>query len=398
MAINPQVLRWARETAGYDLAEAARRIGLRDARGDTAEDRLADIEAGDAPATPAVLRRMAKQYRRPLVSLYLPNIPRRSDVGQDFRSLPAQGDPSDTLLQALLRDVKAGQALVRDALEDNEEAQPLAFVNSMTVQHGVAAVANSISEHLLFERAEFRAANGAELGFNNLRAAAERAGVFVVLAGNLGSWQTSISVKVFRGFAIADPLAPFVVINDQDARPAWSFTLLHELAHLWLGASGISGASPTVGLERFCNDVAARVLLSPEELNGLILTTATPLVEADALISQFARTRNLSRSMVAYQLFRQGRLTEERWRQFTDRFQEQWAATRAQQREVNRDVEGGPNYYVVKRHRLGGALIDLVRRGLANGSLTPTRAARMLGVKPMSVYPLIAAPQRAGAA
>jgi hypothetical protein len=39
-------------------------------------------------------------------------------------------------------------------------------------------------------------------------------------------------VDVLRGFAIADPTAPFIVINDQDARPAWAFTAVHDLAHL----------------------------------------------------------------------------------------------------------------------------------------------------------------------
>jgi len=38
---------------------------------------------------------------------------------------------------------------------------------------------------------------------------------------------------------------PFIVINDQDARAAWSFTALHEVAHLGLGTTGVSPASIT---------------------------------------------------------------------------------------------------------------------------------------------------------
>lgn len=63
--------------------------------------------------------------------------------------------------------------------------------------------------------------------------------------------------------------------------------------------------------------------------------------------------------------------------------------------ERNRAKDGGPNWYIVRRHRLGAALLDVARRGMAEGLLTPTRAARMLGVKPMAVYPLLAEPRRA---
>ena len=38
------------------------------------------------------------------------------------RTLPDQGDPSNVLLASLLRDVKARQALVREIVEDDEDA------------------------------------------------------------------------------------------------------------------------------------------------------------------------------------------------------------------------------------------------------------------------------------
>ena len=44
--------------------------------------------------------------------------------------------------------------------------------------------------------------------------------------------------------------------------------------------------------------------------------------------------------------------------------------------------EGGPSYYVVKRHRLGYALLDLVRNSLAEGFLTHTKAGRYSALNP----------------
>lgn len=50
------------------------------------------------------------------------------------------------------------------------------------------------------------------------------------------------------------------------------------------------------------------------------------------------------------------------------------------------------SYYVVKRHRLGNALLDLVRRSLIENTITPTKAGHVLGVKPRNVEPLVNGP------
>src|SRR5690606_16878995 len=119
-----------------------------------------------------------------------------------------------------------------------------------------------------------------------------------------------IDVDAFRGFALADPIAPFVVINDQDAKTAWSFTLLHEVAHLWIGATGVSGGHVEGPTEQFCNDVASGFLLPERELDQLANLERLPLADLRNAISEFARGRLLSRSLVAYRLFRAGRVSD----------------------------------------------------------------------------------------
>jgi Zn-dependent peptidase ImmA (M78 family) len=278
--------------------------------------------------------------------------------------------------------------MIREILVDEEEAEALRFVASMTTHDGVGAVAGSIRQTLGFDLATFRAQGTADSAFSLLRTQAETAGIFVLLASNLGSHHSSVGVEAFRGLALADRFAPIVVVNDQDARSAWSFTLLHELTHLWLGATGVSGQFADGQLERFCNDVASQLLLPPAELDSIGITPRTPPEVVPELIGRFAKDRLVSRSMVAYRLFRAGRLTEARWRQLSDQFQAEWRNTREAQRIRNRDRDG-PNYYVVRRHRLGPALLRLVATNMREGLLTPTKAAKLLGVKPRSVLPLL---------
>lgn len=382
--MNPAVIQWARETAGLTLEEAAHALGL------SSIERLERIERGEELPSRPLLLKMSKQYRRSLLTFYLSTPPRRGDRGQDFRTLPPEHMASeDALLDALVRDVKGRQDMVRSIVEDEEDGLPLSFIGSRTMENGVDEVRKSICEHLQLKIEEYRAQRSSEEAFGYLRERVEASGAFVLLMGNLGSFHSAISVETFRGFAIADPIAPFIVINDQDAKTAWSFTLLHELAHLWLGATGVSGARAEQEIEKFCNNVASTFLLPREELLGLTVSDDTPTADAIDAISNFARARHLSRKMVAYVLLTSGRIQWATWLAIDRGIAELWLRERDQQREASRRSESGPNYYVVRRHRLGRALLSLVNRTMEAGAITPVKAAKVLGVKPRSVYPLL---------
>jgi Zn-dependent peptidase ImmA (M78 family) len=279
--------------------------------------------------------------------------------------------------------------MVRSVLEDEEDTEPLPYIGSAKMSDGIPTVLASIQETIGVNIADFRAQTSPEDAFALLRGGAEAAGVFVLLISNLGSYHSAIDLDTFRGFALADNIAPFVVINEQDAKSAWSFTLLHELAHLWLGQTGVSGASAGTAMERFCNDLAGEFLLPAKELSELEVNDDTNFEIASQRISEFARDRHLSRTMVAYKLLRTDAISQDTWTRISASFREQWLRDRAIRRERDKDVEGGPNYYVVRRHRLGAALVDLVGRTMSEGVLTPTKAGKVLGVKPRNVEPLL---------
>lgn len=387
--VNPAILKWARESAGLSLEEAAVKVGLNAARGFSGADRLLTLETEEGEISRPVLLKMAKVYRRPLVSFYLNKPPVRGDRGEDFRTLPDRHTGGEPLVDALVRDIRSRQSVVRAVQVEEEEAEPLPFIGSMSRDDGVGPVLASMRQVLGLDLAAFRAQGSAEAGFALLRSRVEAVGIYVLLIGNLGNHHSAIDVDAFRGFALADPIAPFVVINDQDAKTAWSFTLLHEVAHLWIGATGVSGGHFEGAIEQFCNDVASSFLLPQRELDELPITRATDQGEATRMITAFAEARLVSRSMVAYRLYRAGRIGERTWRTLTDAFRAQWLQSRAAQRERARGMEGGPNYYIVRRHRLGAALLSFVARNMNEGVLTPTRASKLLGVKPRSVHTLL---------
>jgi Zn-dependent peptidase ImmA (M78 family) len=388
--VNPEILRWARETAGLDLDEAATKIALGAARGVDGAQRLAALEAGDGEPTRPLLVKMAKQYRRPLLAFYLATPPQKGSRGQDFRTLPDGSTVEDeAALDVLLRDFVARQALIRAALEDEEERSPLSWVGSASMEAGVQRLVQDIRVALNIDLSSFRAALTAEDAFRMLRESVEAIGVYVVLASNLGSHHSTLGTDVFRGLAIADTIAPLVVVNDQDSRTAWSFTLLHEVAHLWLGYTGVSGGTFERDVERFCNEVASEFLLPASELQQALAGRNIQGAQLEETISQFASARRVSRSMVAYRLYLRQSISEGQWRSLTRSFRRQWLEQRERQRVSARETTGGPSYYVVRRHRLGGALLRTTARLLSTGAITTVKAGQVLGVRPNNVQSLM---------
>jgi Zn-dependent peptidase ImmA (M78 family) len=345
--VRPEILRWARETAGLAVAEAAEKIELREARGVSRADRLTALEAGLGEPTRPMLVRMAAQYRRPLLAFYLSAPPRKGNRGQDFRTLPQEySGSSEPVLDVLLREIVARQSLLRSALEVEGEPEVRTWVASASTEAGVSTLVSRLRTTLGLTAAEFRATPDVESAFRLLRERVEDQGVFVVFVSNLGSHHTSLSVDVFRGMAVADPIAPLIIINDQDSKTAWSFTLLHELAHLWLGFTGVSGGSFDRAVERFCNEVASEFLLPADELRSIALAR---VLDPEVLNAQVSNVPAAS----------EGR--------------------------------GGSNSYVLGGQRLGDALLQTTGRLIRSGAITTTKAATILGVKPGNVQPLMMA-------
>ena len=200
------------------------------------------MEYGQKEPSRPQLVKMAGQYHRPLLTFYLSNPPRQGGRGTDFRTLSADRSPSDeALLDALVRDIRARQSMVRAVLEDEDEAVPLPFVGSHGIRDGKAVVLGSLRALIGVDLSTYRAQPQRFSRFRPVTQSCRGVGSIRHVKGDLGNYVSAIDTTVFRGFSIADNVAPFVVINDRDARSAWSFTLLHETVHLLLGQTGVSG-------------------------------------------------------------------------------------------------------------------------------------------------------------
>lgn len=395
--VNPDVLIWARQTAGFSLEEAAEKL-FDDGVQATALEKLAKMEDGEKPPSRAQLNKFASLYKRPLLAFYMTEPPRTGRRGQDFRQSPDRRTTrQNAILDTLLRDVKARQEVVRDILLDDEDFENLDYVGSLTMQSGVANVVTAITQRLDFDHTDIslRKGNPEDL-FKRLRYAAEEIGIFVLLMSDVGSWHSTIDASVFRGFAIADDVAPFVVINTKDAKAARAFTLIHEIAHIWLGQTGVSGAvSPrdphneNARIEQFCNDVAGEILLPDGQFKN-----HTPAIDpsdadaAHAMIETIASRWSVSEPMVAYRLARRGELSVDAYQSLRAMYFARWKASQAREKEKQKG-KSGPDRHVLSQHYLGNAFIEVIYRTVRGNTLTYTKAANLLGAKPNAVEPLL---------
>ena len=395
--INPELLRWARETAGLTVDQAAEKLELRDTRKASAAEKLIAIERGTTPASGGLLRRAAALYNRPLLLFYLPEPPRAGERGADFRTHATRaGAREEALLDALVRDVRARQQMLREVLVEFDEAKPMTFVGSASMKSRPADVAAAIRQTLRVGLDDQRRSKDANALFRLLRDACGAVGIYVLLLGDLGSYHSDLDGETFRGVALADEVAPIVVVNDNDAPAARGFTLLHELAHVWIGASGVSGpvkGVPVADVERFCNAVASEFLLPEGSMSSF-----APAADVQLAIRQaddIARVWNVSATAVIYRavtlLLLPQQIAGDAFSLLTSR----WKSARGGTIETRESDEGGPSYYTVRRSRLGTALLDVVGRALRANAITHTSAGKILGVAPYSVDRLLWGRQRA---
>ena len=393
--VNPEILVWARETAGLDIGAAAQKLGFRDSGVSSAAEKLAALEAGHKEPSRPQLVKMAEQYRRPLLTFYLSRPPRKGDRGTDFRTLSPDISPrEEALLDALVREVRARQSMVRAVIEEEDEVEPLPFIGSLRIEDGRDAALATLRWLVGVELTVYYKQRNPKEAFDLLREHTEKTGVFVLLQGNLGSHHTDMDTEIFRGFSIADDRAPFVVINPNDARPALSYTLLHELVHLLLGQTGVSAARAENDIEQFCDRVAGEFLLPEKELPRLPVNGNANLAAISERISEFAGARNLSRTMVAYNAYLANRISGDTFRKLRDDFGREWRQERERYRAQAREREAKIDPNVTRRYQLGNALIHLVRRMTAAGELTTVKAATVLGVKPGRLQTLLDANRR----
>ncbi len=259
--VNPKLLEWAIKRAGDRDTYLYERF-----------PRLADWIRGEAQPTLKQLENFAKAAYVSVGYLFLRDPPEEKLPIPDLRTVGSRGvrRPSPDLLDVIYL-CQRRQSWYQDYAESVGE-EPRRFVGSAKLTSRAEQVAAEMRDQLGFKVEERRKFGTWEEARRQFIAQAEDAGVLVMVSSVVGSnSHRKLDPDEFRGFDLADKLAPLVFINGADTKAAQMFTLAHELAHIWLGQSalsdvGASSARSEGDVESWCNRVAAEMLVPQAEL------------------------------------------------------------------------------------------------------------------------------------
>lgn len=203
----------------------------------------------------------------------------------------------------------------------------------------------------------------------------EDAGILVMREGFIGHHTRPLSVREFRGFAISDPTAPIIFVNQADTPSARLFTLIHELAHVWIGQSGISDASTDTQRreETLCNAIAAEFLVPETEFRACWADAEDWKENLPALEAHF----HVSTWVIARRALTIGKINTAEYQRYVEGLQEQHR-NRAKS-------SGGPNYYQSKKGQVSERFSRAIISETLSGRVLLRDAGQLLGMKPHSV-------------
>ena len=365
--VSPELLRWARERAGFSLAALTRRF-----------PKIEEWERGELHPTLKQLEGFAKATYTPVGYLFLEQPPVERLPIPDLRT-GANVDvdhPSPDLLDTLYL-CQQRQDWYRDFVRSTGEP-PLQFVGSASLGDDVLATAASIRQALGFDVDERRRLPTWTDALRKFIGQADALGVLVMVSGVVGSNnRRHLDPNEFRGFALADPLAPLVFVNGADTKAAQMFTLAHELTHVWLGETGLSDTEavlvPHQKTERWCNQVVAELLVPLDVMraeydDGNELRTE---------LNRLARRFKVSTLVVLRRIYDAGGLTREAlWEAYDNELARLCGLPRG----------SGGDFYLTLGARVSKRFARALVVSTLEGRTAFTESFRLLGVKKMATF------------
>ena len=256
--VKPELLIWARDSAGFSIEEAAKKVPV-------TSDRLEKWEKGELNPTINQLRKLGGIYKRPLAVFYLPEPPEIFKPLRDFRKLPEEEKKRlSPELRFEIRKARYRRETAIELYKLNEEAIPESEL-IIKLTDNPEEIAKKIRELLGITYLEQFSWVYPNQALNNWRAALENIGVLVFQA-------SKIRLKEMRGFSISDKPLPVIVVNVSDSYTARIFSMMHEFVHVLLKIGGLCDLKEKQlshderRTEIFCNHVAGAVLVSEAQL------------------------------------------------------------------------------------------------------------------------------------
>jgi len=374
-SITPNVMKWARESARMTEEIASSKVSVTTAK-------LVEWETGTSQPTIRQAQKLAKAYKRPFALFFLPDIPNDFQPLRDFRKSGSKSLTTSSIF--IIREIQQKQAWISSVYAENHQ-EKLPFVGRFSINDNPQDAANDMLNVLNINPLQYNKENP----IKNWIDAAEAKGIFISRTSFIHS-RLKLDSEELQGFAIADPHAPFVFVNSEDWNAPQLFTLVHELAHVWIAESGISNevephlkqSDNLEPVELFCNEIAANALMPKE----ILLTLDPALFQSSKDVFKTSRRlgvstfallfRALNLNMIALHTYH--KLKNQADIEFKDYLQRE-ADKKAKQKE--KDKQSGPNYFLLLLNRNSKLFTQAVLDEFRGGHIEPNLASNLLNVQ-----------------
>lgn len=363
--ITPKVIIWARESANINVETAANKIPVK-------VEKLLEWEAGESYPTVKQAEKLAKIYRRPFAAFFLPKPPRDFQLLQDFRRKENDRKYSTALI-FMIREIQEKQLWLSSFLEENGY-KTIPIIGKYNINNKPSEVAQNILEYL--EIGDYDENTILKYWIKKV----ESKGIYVSQSSNYNT-SSLLEVEEVRGFAISDKYAPFIFINSKDYQGAQLFTLAHELAHIWIDASGVSDAylyesrrwNQYDKIELFCNEVAAEALMPKYDVFADIHEIQINVEN----IKKIAQKYGVSPLAFWTRLLKLRVINESIYNEVKVKL----AHSKRKIKDKKEKKDGSPNYYTLQARRNSRTFCHIVLEYYYGGQISGSEASGLLGIK-----------------
>jgi Zn-dependent peptidase ImmA (M78 family) len=371
--VNPQVLKWARESANLTKDEVACRVKK-------SVDVIEAWESGiDAPYYGQLEKLAYEIYKRPIALFFFPKPPQEDDAKRSFRTLSeVEYNNLPSMLIRQIRKAKVKQENLYELCNGKNPSPKQLFRDFKILQsYDFKELSHAIRDYLKISFQEQKSWDSEETALENWRSAFEESGIFV--------FKDAFKHDGYSGFCLYDNVFPIIIINNSMPKTRQVFTLFHELGHLLFETSGIDKIDNDYidmlpeqdrQVEILCNRLAAEILVPAEDFD--IYINGIQVVNEDT-VSSLANTYKVSREVVLRKFLDRSLVNESTYKKLTAKWIDE-AKRKRQERK------SGGDYYNTQGTYLGNKYLEIAFKEYYRRVISEVQLANYLNIKIDSLH------------
>jgi len=357
--VNVNMLTWAIDRAGYELQTFIKKF-----------PEVQPWLEGEKKPTVKQLEDFSKKVYLPFGYLFLPEPPREQLPIPFFRSNGNRTEKVSINVYDTILLMEQRQDWLRNYLKDND-FKPLEFVGKYRNSTNIKAIAEDIRNTLNLDEnwaSQFRTWQEAK---DHLVLHIEDKGIITVFNGIVeNNGHRKIPVDECRGFVLVDEMAPFMFINNADWKSAQMFTIVHELAHIWIGHSAgfdlIKLLPADDQIEKLCDQIAAEFLVPERSFNEFWDIYPT--------ISIASRFFKVSEIVIARRALDTGKFSKRQFFAFYEKYSNREFAKKE-------NKSSGGDFYATTKKRLSLTFASHINNAVKSGNLLYRDAYKLTSLK-----------------